>query len=52
MTHIVSLHDCELYRQMAMAIGADEFVPKAKLDTDLPAAIRRVLHTCRLKKGE
>jgi DNA-binding NarL/FixJ family response regulator len=30
------------YRQAALAAGANDFVPKASLDTDLLLAIRRV----------
>jgi DNA-binding NarL/FixJ family response regulator len=34
--------DTNGYRQAALAAGADDFVPKASLDTDLLSAIRRV----------
>jgi DNA-binding NarL/FixJ family response regulator len=34
--------DTNGYRQAALAAGADDFVPKANLDTDLLSAIRRV----------
>ena len=34
--------DTDGYRQAALAAGADDFVPKASLDTDLLSAIRRV----------
>ena len=36
------------YRQAALAGGADEFVSKATLATDLLPAIRRVMHADRL----
>jgi DNA-binding NarL/FixJ family response regulator len=34
--------DTNGYRQAALAAGANDFVPKASLDTDLLSAIRRV----------
>jgi DNA-binding NarL/FixJ family response regulator len=34
--------DTNSYRQAALAAGANDFVPKASLDTDLLPAIRRV----------
>lgn len=34
--------DTNSYRQAALAAGANDFVPKASLDTDLLLAIRRV----------
>lgn len=37
--------DTDRYRQAALATGADDFVSKAKLSTDLLPAIRRVAQT-------
>lgn len=39
---ILTLYDFEGYRQVALANGADEFIPKDKLLTDLPPAIKRI----------
>lgn len=38
---ILTLHDEDAYRQAALAAGADNFVPKRTLTTDLLPAIRR-----------
>lgn len=35
------------YREAALAAGADEFVSKARMDSDLPPAIRRVARDLR-----
>ncbi len=39
---ILTLYDFEGYRQVALANGADEFIPKDKLLTDLLPAIERI----------
>ena len=39
----LTMLDTEQYRTAALATGADEFVPKADLSTDLLPAIRRVV---------
>ena len=39
----LTMLDTEEYRKAALAAGADEFVPKADLNTDLLPAIRRVV---------
>jgi DNA-binding NarL/FixJ family response regulator len=41
---ILTLYDFEGYRQVALANGADDFVPKDKLGTNLLPAIKRVVH--------
>ena len=41
----LTLLDAKVYRQAALAAGADDFVPKANLSTDLLPAIRRVAQT-------
>jgi len=41
----LTLLDAKVYRQAALAAGADDFVPKANLSTDLLPAIRRVAKT-------
>ena len=38
----LSLMDAKVYKEAALAAGADEFVGKATLGTDLLVAIRRV----------
>lgn len=47
--HIIALTllDVNTYRQPALAAGADDFVSKANLTTDLLPAIRRVMQTVR-----
>jgi two-component system response regulator NreC len=40
---VMTLHDLAPYRQAALAAGAEEFVSKAALTTDLLPAIRRVV---------
>jgi len=42
---ILTLYDFEGYRQVALANGADEFIPKVKLVTDLLLAIKRIANT-------
>jgi DNA-binding NarL/FixJ family response regulator len=39
----LTVHNSNGYRQAALAAGADEFVSKANLSTDLLPAIRRVM---------
>jgi DNA-binding NarL/FixJ family response regulator len=39
-----TLLDNVAYRRAALAAGADEFVPKARMTDDLPAAIRRAVN--------
>ena len=39
----LSCHEANGYRQAALEAGADEFIPKASLATDLLPAIRRVM---------
>jgi len=39
----LTLLDPKVFRQAALAAGADDFVPKANLSTDLLPAIRRVV---------
>ena len=39
----LTLLDAKVYRQAALAAGADDFVPKSNLSTDLLPAIRRVV---------
>ncbi len=39
---VLTLLDPKVYRQAAMEVGADDFILKAKLSTDLLPAIRRV----------
>jgi DNA-binding NarL/FixJ family response regulator len=39
-----------VYRQTALAAGADDFALKSTLVADLLPAIRRVVHTCRLQE--
>jgi len=41
---ILTLYDFEGYRQVALANGADEFIPKDELFTDLLPAIKRIAH--------
>ncbi|MFQ5858346.1 MAG: response regulator transcription factor [Anaerolineae bacterium] len=41
----LTLLDPKAYRQAALAAGADDFVPKANLSTELLPAIRRVAQT-------
>ncbi len=41
----LTLLDPKVFRQAALAAGADDFVPKANLGTDLLPAIRRVTQT-------
>jgi len=41
----LTLLDAKVYRQAALAAGADDFVPKANLSTELLPAIRRVAQT-------
>jgi DNA-binding NarL/FixJ family response regulator len=43
----LTLLDVNTYRQPALTAGADDFVRKAKLTTDLLPAIRRVAQTVR-----
>jgi DNA-binding NarL/FixJ family response regulator len=40
---ILTLYDFEAYRKVALANGADEFITKDKLFTELPLAIKRVV---------
>jgi DNA-binding NarL/FixJ family response regulator len=42
---VLTLLDVNTYQQPALAAGADDFVRKAKLTTDLLPAIRRVAQT-------
>ena len=42
--------DTNSYRQAALTAGADDFVPKTSLDTDLLPAIRRVAQTARRRQ--
>jgi DNA-binding NarL/FixJ family response regulator len=42
---VLTLLDVNIYRQSALAAGADDFVAKANLTTDLLPAIRRVVQT-------
>jgi len=44
----LTLLDPNAYRQTALAAGADDFVAKANLSTDLLPAIRRVAKTARI----
>lgn len=44
------LLDTDGYRQAALAAGADEFVPKATLITELIPAIRRAAEASRLRE--
>jgi len=39
---VLTLFDIDVYRQKALAVGADEFVAKSAVSTDLLPAIRRV----------
>jgi DNA-binding NarL/FixJ family response regulator len=41
---ILTLYDIDVYRQAALAAGADAFIPKRALHTDLLPAIRRVVN--------
>ena len=41
----LTLLDAKVYRQAALAAGADDFVPKPNLSTHLLPAIRRVVQT-------
>jgi len=41
----LTLLDPKVFRQAALAAGADDFVPKANLSTELLPAIRRVAQT-------
>jgi two-component system response regulator NreC len=43
--------DSDNYRQAALAAGANDFVSKSKLDTDLLPAIWRVFETCARRAG-
>ena len=45
----LSCHEANGYRQAALEAGADEFIPKASLATDLLPAIRRVMQADRLR---
>ena len=47
----MTLHDLDVYREAALAAGADEFVPKRALLTDLLPVIRRVVQTIRPGQG-
>lgn len=53
-TRIIALTmlDTSEYLKAALAAGADEFVPKAALTTDLPAAIQRAAHDGHLKRDD
>ncbi len=44
----VTMFDTDGYRQAALKAGADDFIPKRTIDTDLLPAIRRVGQTDRL----
>jgi DNA-binding NarL/FixJ family response regulator len=46
----LTLLDVNTYRQPALAAGADDFVRKAKLTTDLLPAIRQVAQTVRSRQ--
>ena len=46
----LSCHQVNGYRQAALEAGADEFIPKASLATDLLPAIRRVMQADRSRK--
>ncbi len=48
----LTLMSPESYRETALAAGADEFVAKATLDTDLLPAIRRVSASYRARRAE
>jgi len=39
---VLTLREEDFYRQAALAVGADDFVPKRTLSADLLPAIRRV----------
>ena len=39
---VLTLLNTDGYREAALAAGADDFVPKAKMNTDLLLAIRRI----------
>lgn len=45
----LSCHEANGYRQAALAAGADDFVPKASMSTDLLPAILRVMQADRLR---
>ena len=46
----LTLLDSDGYRQAALAAGADDFVPKVTLNTDLLPAIRRLMQANRPQK--
>lgn len=48
---VVTLLDGDAYREAALAAGADDFVPKMTMNTDLPPAIRRVVQTIGSRQG-
>ncbi len=39
---VLTMWDNEIYRQAALAAGADDFVPKAQINTNLLPALRRL----------
>jgi DNA-binding NarL/FixJ family response regulator len=47
----LTMLDTNSYWQAALAAGANDFVPKASLDTDLLPAIRRVAQPTHLKRA-
>lgn len=49
---MLTLLDANGYREAALAAGADEFVPKADLVTDLLPAIRRVMQADRQRERQ
>jgi two-component system response regulator NreC len=46
----LTMLDTDVYRRAALAAGADGFVPKAAMHTDLLASIRRSLKTDTVRK--
>jgi DNA-binding NarL/FixJ family response regulator len=49
---VLTLMDAEGYQQAALEAGADEFVPKVTLNTDLLPTIRRLAQANRSKEQE
>ena len=47
---VVGLREHQIYRQVALVAGADEFVFKGQLVTELMPAVRRALQAGRLWK--
>jgi DNA-binding NarL/FixJ family response regulator len=46
----LTMLDTDVYRRAALAAGADEFVPKAAMHTDLLPSIRRSVKTEAVRK--